>query len=62
MDNIINSAAKVLGIMRKLKYSMSRSALNQIYITYLLPIFGICISFMGRVHSTDFISFGKKSK
>ena len=28
------SAAKVLGIMRKLKFSFSRSALNQIYLTY----------------------------
>lgn len=36
--NIKVSAAKLLGIMRKLKFSFSRSALNQIYMSYLLPI------------------------
>ena len=37
IHNIKCSAAKVLGIMRKLKFSLSRSALNQIYFSYLLP-------------------------
>ena len=37
INNIKSSAAKVLGIMRKLKFSLSRSALNQIYFSYLLP-------------------------
>ena len=37
LDNVKSSAAKVLGIMRKLKFSLSRSALNQIYFSYLLP-------------------------
>ena len=27
-----------LGIMRKLKYSISRNALNQMHMSYLLPI------------------------
>ena len=38
IDNILNSAAKVVGIMRKLKFTSSRSALNQIYVSYVLPI------------------------
>lgn len=38
IDNILLSASKVIGIMRKLKYSFSRSALNQIYISYVRPI------------------------
>ena len=37
LDNVKSSAAKVLGIMRKLKFLLSRSALNQIYFSYLLP-------------------------
>ena len=38
IDNIITSASKVLGIMRKLKFSFSRTALNQIFLSYILPI------------------------
>ena len=38
IDNILNSAAKVVGIMRKLKFTPSRFALNQIYVSYVLPI------------------------
>lgn len=38
IDNIAKSAAKIIGIMRKLKYTLSRSALNQIYQSYVLPI------------------------
>ena len=38
IDNILNSAAKVVGIMRKLKFTLSRIALNQIYVSYVLPI------------------------
>ena len=38
MGNILNSAAKVVGIMRKLKFTLSRIALNQIYVSYVLPI------------------------
>ena len=37
IHNIKSSAAKVLGIMRKLKFSLSRSALNKTYFSYLLP-------------------------
>ena len=36
--NIVNSATKILGIMRKLKFSISRNALNQMYMSYLLPV------------------------
>ena len=38
IGNILNSAAKVVGIMRKLKFTLSRIALNQIYVSYVLPI------------------------
>lgn len=33
-----NLRFKIIGIMRKLKYSFSRHALNQIYMSYVLPI------------------------
>ena len=38
IDNITTSASKVLGIMRKLKFSFSRTALSQIFLSYILPI------------------------
>ena len=38
IENILKSASKVIGIMRKLKYTFSRVALIQIYFSYLLPI------------------------
>ncbi|MCG8032136.1 MAG: reverse transcriptase family protein [Candidatus Thiodiazotropha taylori] len=38
IDNILTSASKVIGIMRKLKYTFSRVALNQVYISYVRPI------------------------
>ena len=38
IENIVVSASKVIGIMRKLKYTFHRVALNQIYISYVLPI------------------------
>ena len=37
IENIIASASKILEII-KLKYSLSRQALNQIYMSYVLPI------------------------
>ena len=38
IENIVKSATKILGIMRKLKYSVSRNALNQMYMSYMLLI------------------------
>ena len=38
IENILKSGYKVFGIMRKLKYSFSRQALNQIYISYVRPV------------------------
>ena len=38
IHNVKNSAAHILGIMRKLKFSFSRNSLNQIYFSYLLPV------------------------
>ena len=38
IENIITSACKVLGIMRKLKFNFSRIALNQIFVSYILTV------------------------
>ncbi len=38
INNIISSSSKILGIMRKLKFQLSRTSLNQIYISYMRPI------------------------
>ena len=38
MENIVVSVSKVTGIMRKLKYTFHRVALNQIYISNVLSI------------------------
>ena len=38
-NTIANTAAEILGIMCKLKYTFSRNTLNQIYLSHLLPIF-----------------------
>ena len=37
-DNIIKSARKHLGALRKLKYKMNRQTLSKMYITYIRPI------------------------
>ena len=34
----MKSAAKIIRIMRKLKYNLSRMALNQLYFSYVLPV------------------------
>ena len=38
IENILSSASKVLGIMRKFKYTLNRESLNQIYISYVRPL------------------------
>ncbi|WAR19219.1 hypothetical protein MAR_001057 [Mya arenaria] len=38
INSILNSAGKVLGSMRLLKYKLKRNTINQIYISYLRPI------------------------
>jgi len=38
INNILTSASKLLGIMRKLKCSVRRKTLNQIYVSFLRPI------------------------
>ena len=38
VENIVNLASKILAFMRKLKYSISRNALNQMFMSYLLPV------------------------
>ena len=37
IENIVSSATRILGIMRKLTYSINRNALNQMYMSYMLP-------------------------
>ena len=38
IENILTCVAKVVGIMRRLKFKFTRAALNQIYLSYVLPI------------------------
>ena len=38
IEIILGSAWKVVGIMRKMKFSLSRQALNQIYLSYVRPV------------------------
>ena len=40
IEKIAISATKILGLMRKLKYYISRNDFNQVYMSYLLPIVG----------------------
>ena len=35
---MISEGCSILGIMRKLKYSFSRQALNQMYVSYVRPL------------------------
>jgi hypothetical protein len=38
IDNVLSSASKTIGLMKKMKFVFSRRALNQIYISYVRPI------------------------
>ena len=38
IETILSSAYKMLGVMRKLKYTYSRQALNQMYISNVRPL------------------------
>ena len=38
IENIVSSATRILDVMRKLKYTISRNALNQMYMSYMLPV------------------------
>ena len=38
IENIIKSASKVLGMMRKVKFQIRRDSLNQIYTSFIRPI------------------------
>ena len=37
-ENIVNWASKILALMHELKYSINRNALNQMYMSCLLPV------------------------
>ena len=47
IKTIIASATKVIGIMRKLNYSFHRIALNQIYMSHVLPILEYSCTVLG---------------
>ena len=38
VENIVNSASKILALMHKLKYSICRNVINQMYMSYLLHV------------------------
>ncbi|MCG8046320.1 MAG: reverse transcriptase domain-containing protein [Candidatus Thiodiazotropha endolucinida] len=38
IESILSPASRIIGIMRKLKYDFSRTALNQIYVSYVRPL------------------------
>ena len=38
IDTVLKSSSKVLGIMRKLKFTLNRKSLNQIYLSYVAPL------------------------
>ena len=38
INNMLLSASRLIGIMRKLKYSVRRKTMNNIYISFLRPI------------------------
>ena len=38
IEKVVKSAAKIIGIMRKLKYTLSRIALNQKHFSYVFPV------------------------
>ena len=52
IENIVLSATKILGIMRKLKYSITRNALNQMYMSHIRgsqPTSVLCVTFTGHI-------------
>jgi len=38
IETILQSASKVIGIMRKLKFTLNRNSLNQIFLSYIRPL------------------------
>ena len=61
VENILQSALKVVGIMRKLKYEFSRLALNQIYIYRMLDLllnipllYGMVVPNKMRIYSKNY--------
>ena len=38
IDNILTSAAKIVGIMRKFKFTFTRISLNRIFFSYVIPV------------------------
>ena len=38
IENILTSAVRIIGVMRTLKFTLTRIALNQIYFSFVLPV------------------------
>ena len=62
IDDIISNASKVLRIMRKLKFTFSRTALNQIFLSYILPVLEYSCVVWDGCTMQDINSLKKKSK
>ena len=57
--NILQSASKTLNIMRKLKFTLSRAALNQIFLSYIRPILEYASIVWDGCNQTDADSLDK---
>ena len=54
INTILSSASKSLGMMRKLKFTLHRKALNQIYVSFFKTLNGILIDCLGWLYSTAY--------
>jgi hypothetical protein len=41
IDNIVNASFKQVDVLRKLKFTLSKQTLSNIYLTYIRPRFGM---------------------
>ena len=62
IENIILSATSILGIMRKLKYSISRNALNQMYMSFILRVVEYASVVWDGCSEQDSQTFEKKNE
>ena len=53
IDNLCKTALKEINGLRKLKYLLSRSALNRIYCTFILPLLEYACEVWGGCSKTD---------
>ena len=50
INTILSSASKILGVMQKLKFTLHRKALNQVYVSFLRPLIGILVDCLGWLY------------